>query len=309
MNSSKKALASLGLAMSMLLSACTQAPVAGENAPATGPVSDTEQAAEADLKIASLSIHLTNDLLALDVTPVGSVMGGKARDFLEHVKDRLQQTEKIGVAADPDMEAILALKPDMIVADNEFAGQDLQKYERIAPTHLFDLNDGTWRDHLRDIAKLVQREEQAEQFIHDYEAQKEEVKRLIHAEIGDGKVMAIRIAAKELRVFGMRRPMGPLLFEDLALQPANGVENIDAAYEKISQEVLPDFDADAIFVVVNQEEEAQKVFAELQDNPIWQGLKAVKANHVYVIKEQPWLDYSALGNKMALDEAEAMFGK
>ena len=55
--------------------------------------------------------------------------------------------------------------------------------------------------------------------------------------------MAIRVTAKELRVFSTKRPMGPILFQDLGLQPANGVEKIDGnrPFEVISQEVLPDF--------------------------------------------------------------------
>ena len=38
--------------------------------------------------------------------------------------------------------------------------------------------------------------------------------------------MAIRVTAKELRVFSTKRPMGPILFQDLGLQPANGVEKL-----------------------------------------------------------------------------------
>ncbi len=105
--------------------------------------------------------------------------------------------------------------------------------------------------------------------------------------------------------------MGPILFEDLGLKPAKGFDQLskDKAYELISQEVLPDYDADAIFVVVNRDDGAQKLYQQIQSSPIWQGLKAVKANHVYAIPDQPWFDYSALGSKMALDDAEKMFAK
>ena len=80
-------------------------------------------------------------------------------------------------------------------------------------------------------------------------------------------------------------------------------------FEVISQEILPDFDADAIFVVVNRDDKAKATFKQLQETPIWKDLKAVKGKHVYIINDQPWLDYSALGNKMAMDEAEKMFTK
>lgn len=257
-----------------------------------------------------MSIHLTNNLLALGVTPVGSVIGGDAKAFLPHVADRLKDTKPLGVVTDPDMEALLALKPDVIYLDENYSGKDVAKYEKIAPTEVFNLDEGTWRDTLKKTGKLVNREAEADKFVADYDDQTARVKGLIHDKLGDGaKVMAIRVTAKELRVFGMKRPMGPILFEDLGLKPANGVEKINKAYEVISQEVLPDFDAEAIFVVVNAGDEAKKVYEQLQTNPIWQGLKAVKKNQIYTIGVQPWLDYSAIGNKMAMDEAENFFRK
>lgn len=47
------------------------------------------------------------------------------------------------------MESLLALQPDVIYVDEELAGQDLSKYKKIAKTEVFNLNDGTWRDHLK----------------------------------------------------------------------------------------------------------------------------------------------------------------
>ncbi|MGG0409394.1 ABC transporter substrate-binding protein [Peribacillus simplex] len=263
-------------------------------------------------RIASLSIHLTNDLLALGITPVGSVIGGELKDFLPHVKDQLKNTEKLGPVKDPDMEALIELNPSVIYLDKEFSGQDVSKYEKIAPTHVFNLDQGTWRDHLKSVGKLVDRQQQAEKFISDYEKQTKEVKGLIENKLGEGsKVMAMRVTAKELRVFSTKRPMGPILFQDLGFKPANGVEDIDKnlPYEVISQEVLPDFDADAIFVIVNGDDESQTAFKQLEDTPIWKGLKAVKGKHIYVVPDQPWLDYSALGNKMAMDNAKEIFSK
>lgn len=311
----KNVLLTLSICLIFVLAACGTASNSGSSSAAgstsTGSTSEQQDSSPAsgEQRIASMSIHLTNDLLALGITPVGSVIGGEAKAFLSHVADRLQNTTPLGPVKDPDMEALLALKPDVIYLDEEYSGEDIAKFEKIAPVHVFNLDDGTWRDHLKDIGKLIHREKEAEQYIQDYAAETEEVKSLIHDEIGDGSVMAIRVTAKELRVFSTRRPMGPILYDDLGLTPAKGITDIDSTkpYQVISREVLPDFDADAIFVVVNSDEEAENMFKELQNNPIWQGLKAVKAGHVYTIGAQPWLDYSAIGNKMALDEAKEMF--
>ncbi|WP_254660195.1 ABC transporter substrate-binding protein [Lysinibacillus xylanilyticus] len=73
----------------------------------------------------------------------------------------------------------------------------------------------------------------------------------------------------------------------------------------MSKEVLPDYNPDTMFVLVSSVYEgSQQVFDELQNDPIWQSLKAVQNNQVIVIEENPWLDYSAYGNKLALEKLE-----
>lgn len=184
-------------------------------------------------KIAPLSIHLTNDLPALGITPADSVVGGGLRDFLPHVKDGLKNTKKLGPAADPDMEALLALKPSAIYMDEEYGGKELDKFKKIAPVHVFNLDEGTWRDHLKKIGKLVNREKQANELVEDYEKETKEVKGLIKQELGkNSRAMAIRVTAKELRVFGTARPVGRILFDDLGLTPANGDKKVDASHIK-----------------------------------------------------------------------------
>jgi iron complex transport system substrate-binding protein len=256
-----------------------------------------------------MSIHMTNNLLALGIKPAGSVIGGGVGDFLPHVKDRLQGTVKLGVVTDPDMEAVIALKPDDIFIEEQFGGQDRAKLEKIAPIVSMDLDKGTWRDQLKQLAEVVGRTQEADDFVKAYDEKTIEVRKLISDELGDqAKVMAIRVSAKEIRVMSTSRPMGPIMFDDLQLTPANGVEKIadGEPFEVISKEVLPDFDADAIFLIVNDDDNARKVYGELEKNPLWQDLKAVKNHHVYALDGQKWLDYSALGQSMALDNMEQL---
>lgn len=305
-----------------LVSACGQSPQAdnsSSNSATTTPATSTAITAvpdvlvhDPDARIASMSIHITNNLLAIGIKPAGSVIGGDVKDFLPHAADKLEGVVKLGVVTDPDMEAVLALKPDYIYIDKVYSGEELAKYEKIAPTIVIDMDNGTWQDHLKTIATHVGREKEADSFIQAYDEKATRVSSLIQTELGaDAKVMAIRMTAKELRVMGTRRPLGPIMFDDLKLNMANGVEKIPAAepYEVISKEVLPDFDADAIFVIISKGNEAKNNFDELEKNSVWQNLKAVKNNHVYVLDGQKWLDYSALGHDMALDDAEKLFSK
>lgn len=302
-----------------LLAACGQ-PAASTTATTSATDSSSSMVKEengvivhdAKAKIASMSIHITNNLLALGIQPAGSVVGGDVKDFLPHVADQLKGTEKLGVVTDPDMEALLALQPDVIYIDEVYSGKDLAKFEQIAPTIMINMDEGTWQDHLKEVSTHVGLEKEADAFIAQYDTKAEQVSTLVHDQLGaDAKVMAIRMTPKELRVMSTARPLGPIMFEDLKLKMADGVDKIskDEPYEVISKEVLPDFDADAIFVIVSKGNDAQTNFYELEKNPVWLNLKAVKNKHVYILDGQKWLDYSSLGQSMALDDAQQLFSK
>jgi ABC-type Fe3+-hydroxamate transport system, periplasmic component len=294
-----------------ILSACGGQAKSDSTSEEPAAAGDVQQV-DPNAKIASMSIHMTNNLLALGIKPAGSAIGGGVGDFLPHVKDMLQGTVKLGVVTEPDIEAVLALKPDYIFIEEQFGGQDRAKLEKIAPIVSMDLDKGTWRDQLKQVAAVVGKSKEADEFVKAYDEKTERVRKLISDELGSSaKVMAIRVSAKELRVMSTSRPVGPIMFEDLQLTPANGVEKIadGEPYEVISKEVLPDFDADAIFLIVNDDDNAKKAFNELEKNPLWENLKAVKNNHVYTLDGQKWLDYSSLGQSMAMDDMEQLLTK
>ncbi len=97
------------------------------------------------------------------------------------------------------MEALLQLKPTDIYVDEKYAGKRCGEIRKIAKTHTFNLDEGTWRDHLKQVGKLVNREKEADQYIQDYEEQSKRVKGLIDKELGNNeKVMAIRVTAKRI---------------------------------------------------------------------------------------------------------------
>lgn len=298
----KKTILSLFTALSVFTLAACGNDKTSEETTTEKETTPIKESVTYDKDVASISIFLTGNLQALEITPVGTTTS----DFLPLQEERFPETEYLGFTKEPDMEALIALQPDEIFIDAEFAEKHgLDKYEAIATTHVINLDEGRWKDHLNNIAKITDRTETAEQFIADYDAKVEEVKVLAKDKLGEGTVMAVRVSAKGIRVYGMERPLGPILFEDLGFTPAPGIEAIDKNWENISKEVLPDYNPDTMFVLVSSVDEgSQQVFDELQNDPIWQSLKAVQNNQVIVIEENPWLDYSAYGNKLALENLE-----
>ncbi|GAV14695.1 ABC transporter substrate-binding protein [Paenibacillus sp. NAIST15-1] len=273
--------------------------------------SDTKPPADiagADKRIAVLSIPFTSDLLALGITPIGAVTQ-KGKDFLPHVTDLLPHTQNLGNSQDPNLEALVNVEPDLIIAQEELIkGKD--ELEKIAPTIVLNFKQSTWQEQLQQLGKALGKEKEAEAFIADYKQKAATAKETIKQVLGDETVLVLRVMKKELRVYGLDRNYGSLLYQDLGIKPAKGLESIGRGKEgpqSISSELLPDFDPDHILLEVSADKAAQQLFKELEDSSIWKHLKAVKNGNVHAIEQQPWLDYSALGQLKSLDEAVNLF--
>ncbi|WP_185923336.1 ABC transporter substrate-binding protein [Brevibacillus brevis] len=93
--------------------------------------------------------------------------------------------------------------------------------------------------------------------------------------------------AKEYRVHGPNQLFAATIARDLGLKPLPQVEAMKK-FEVISMEKLPELNPDHIFIQVGNpakgpDEEADKRFQELSNSTLWQQLKSVKNNHVYVV--------------------------
>ncbi|MCE5172271.1 ABC transporter substrate-binding protein [Paenibacillus profundus] len=267
------------------------------------------KAAGSDKRIAVLSIPFTSDLLALGITPAGAVTQ-KGKEFLPHVADLLNNTQNLGNSQEPNLEAIVSIEPELIIAQEELIQGKKEELEKIAPTIVLNFRNSTWQDQLSQLGKATGREKEADAFISNYNQEAASAKEKVKQALGDETVMVLRVLKKEFRVYGLDRNYGSLLYEDLGIKPAKGLENMGQGKEgpqAISRELLPDFDPDHILLEVSADAAAQQLFKELEESAIWKNMKAVKNGNVHAIEQQPWLDYSAIGQLKSLEEAVKLF--
>lgn len=255
-----------------------------------------------------LKNNLVEHFTALGVTPKAAAMAavptgetdsystkyyydGPARVF---ANGELDGVEILPTKMTDDLEQILALKPDFIVASDSDE-QYLEKLEAIAPTYLIPSGDDTesgedkWKQQHRLIGKLLGKEEAAEANIAAYEELSAQYKEAA-AGIVEGKTalvlqlnskgFKVRMAAEQSQVYrelGLSIPEG--LTEDLA---SKDVANESGSFPI---EMLAPFDPDYIFIDIQSEED----FEALKDTPIWKNLKAVKNNNVMEISHFVWV--------------------
>lgn len=243
--------------------------------------------------------------LELDAPIVGAPLRGSG------VEDRLTADQRakvtdIGAPSEPSLEAIVRLKPDLILGDAFLHGQAFRLVSRLAPTALIKTPD--WKDYLRTIAELTGRTAQAKEMLEAYEARVKDIR----ARMPDVRLSFVRVQPGGFHVY----VDGPAAYAPARVMADAGVKR--TAYETVTDEVvlkrpgwetLSALDGDVLLYVVGggrddaRDEELER---ETQANPLWRSLPAVKAGRAYRVNSRDWARFGGIASaNRVLDDIEA----
>lgn len=217
-----------------------------------------------------VSMHdssLTTPLLELGIVPVGSFsrvdeagnayMRGTAT--LSGVTFENTDIAPIG-GQEPDIEAIAALAPDLIVM-SPFTTTPREQLERIAPTVLVEDNMRGELATFEDLAELTNTQDRLQLLKDRYASQIEQLK----GALGDRELSAsiFLVHDGEVQVWHTYGVVGKVLRDAGFSFPEalNRIEGDDR--ERLSAETIPELDADLVFLTYLAESGVQSVKDEL----------------------------------------------
>lgn len=239
------------------------------------------------------------DVLTLGVTPL-AVAGN---DIKEHpyFKEALGSSEVVGDNTTVNFEMITSLKPDLILTYQEEVYDQLSK---IAPTVFIPWGKYNYRERLVEFGKVLNKEQEAEKWLVDFDVKIEEKKKLLADIIdADKKVVIFEIAGKDLYLYGTSYGRGgEIIYNALGLHAPAIVEEAVAkeGWSQISLEAIPQYlgEADYIFQGFSRGEEQDK--KDVLDSPVWNSLPAVQAGNVfsYDVKNYYFSDAYALDKQL-----------
>lgn len=247
-------------------------------------------------------------LLALGIEPVGALDYALEPDYIQ---SKVQGIEKIGFPV--NMEKVLELQPDVIVTFNLTDG-NLEKFEKIAPTIALPWLSGDLYQTLRELGKLINKEQVAEDWIVSIEQKAEQARQDIQGIIGEDETVSIVVTFGKAnpRIYGGRE-LGHIFYRLLDLKPTPFiVEKMkeDPTYstfvaEEISLEVLPDFAGDWIIVMdyTGGNNDDGVMLDQIQTSVIWKNLDAVKNDRVIYVPQDPFFSYAPLAIEQSLEQA------
>lgn len=103
-------------------------------------------------RIVVLELSFADALAAVDVSPVGIADDNDATRILPEVRAHLKPWQSVGTRAQPSLEAISALKPDLIIADSSRHAGIFSALQQIAPVLLLKSRNETYAENLQSAA-------------------------------------------------------------------------------------------------------------------------------------------------------------
>lgn len=264
-------------------------------------------------KVVILTNEGTEALLALDVKPVGAVKSWLGDPWYDHISDEMTDVKVVGDESALNVEAIAALKPDLIIGNKMRQEDQYEKLSQIAPTVFSETLRGDWKENFNFYAKALDREEEGKKVLADYDARIADIKTKAEGKL-DQEISVVRFMAGSTRIYYKDSFSGVILDELGFARPAN-LEKLfsdnpdDLFVREVTKELIPEMDGDYLFYFTyapaETKADAEKQTEEFTNDPLWKNLDAVKSDKVYQVDDAIW--NTAGGVKAAnlmLDELE-----
>ncbi len=251
-------------------------------------------------RVVTLSLPTLGNTLALGIKPVGATnevhQGSGSVTFVPGESEGI----KLVGTAQPNLEAILQLKPDLIVGVDWFSSI-YPELSQIAPTVLGTLGYSTWDQHFSFLAEALGKQE-AERAVWDHYYQRiAELKSALGDRYNDQKISFIYLGKGQINI-DTEDSFAGFVLRDAGLQrPASQMIEVPYTTYTVSAEEIEKADGDVLFVTTFSNDGSQ-AFEEIQQDPLWQNLKAVQNNRVYPVDFTSWSAGHILGVDGVIDD-------
>lgn len=277
----------------------------------THPLGTAEVAAP-PRRVVALDRSLIDAALSLGVELVGYTTfadpNGALPSYFGEAIDRYgADAVWVGDLLSPNLEAIAALQPDLILTTAVRHEGIYDELAAIAPTVATASAGGGWKDGFALVAAATGREEVAARLIAEYEDRAAAVGAAINDAADSPTISVIRFA-EAIRLYQPVSFSGVVL-ADAGLARPESQQDRDDFIRIISEEELALADADVLVYTVPDNDAVADNAAAIQSRPLWSTLTAVQTANAHAVSDDSWMSGVGLyGAHLVLDDLAAIFG-
>jgi iron complex transport system substrate-binding protein len=227
------------------------------------------------------------------------------KKFPTYLEETLKGAKILGYSMQDtmDVEAIMGLNPDLIVIST-VQEKMYDQLSKIAPTVMIKLEALNWKEDVKALAKVFNKEKAADTWLESYNKKSQEAGAKIKEAYGkDTTYLSFLASGSQFYVFD-GAGFGSVLYQDMGLAKPEGMPaQSNISLPVVNYEGLASIKADYIFVIATGED-----LKVLEGNTIWNNLPAVKEGKVIKLASSPYFvqGYSSIGREKLLDEIAGM---
>ncbi|YAF98118.1 MAG: iron-siderophore ABC transporter substrate-binding protein [Nodularia sp. CChRGM 3473] len=263
-------------------------------------------------RVVTLIFADPGNALALGIQPIGGLYPEHTDN--PYLQGKFTEIKNVGIDGEPSLEAILALKPDLILASYPYHQQIYSQLQQIAPTVLVEAQGSKdWKKVLMKQAEALGKLNEAEKLMTDYYARLEKFKAEMGANAAspeENRLNQIEVSVVrpyqtgEFLLYSTNTFAGGILQDADLRRPTKQDQHPLTAH--LSRESIPDLDADVIFIwtwgyTPAFAQDAEKLLASLNQDPLWLQLNAVKKGKVYRVPGY-WIGSSIQDANAVIDD-------
>ncbi|MBN6094339.1 ABC transporter substrate-binding protein [Staphylococcus saprophyticus] len=215
-------------------------------------------------------------------------LGGKIVAVNEQVdnskllKDKFKGVEKIG---ENDVEKVAKTKPDLIVVYS--TDKNIKKYEKIAPTVVYDYGKHKYLDQQRELGKLLGKEDEVKSWEDKWKSQTKKDGQEIKDKIGeDATVSIFDEFDKKLYSYGPNWGRGgEVLYQAFGLKIPDKLNDLvkKEGWAEVKQEKIADYAGD--YIVSTSEGKSTPTY---EKTDLWNNIPAVQQDHVIKVQAETY---------------------
>ena len=224
-----------------------------------------------------------DSVVTLGVTPVGAVAVSPDIGFPEYLTGDLTDVTEVGTIAEPNLETIASLKPDLILSNKLRHEAIYSQLSEIAPTVLTETVGATWKENFELHAEALGLSDEAQDQLGDYDDATAKLRKDLGSDV-DTTVSVIRSLGDEVRIMMKDSFIGAVI-ADVGL-PRPPAQDKDVFMEEASLDRVPDMDGDVMFV--SRFDDANDKLETLMASPAWEQLAAVQNDDVHEVPDDYW---------------------
>ncbi len=239
-------------------------------------------------KLITLTNADTEVLAALGVKPMATVVNF---NMSEKTEAKMADVPKVGVVTAPDLEAIVAMKPDLVIGGPMPFQLQLASSLDNAGIPIAYLRTNSYREilgRIRLLGAITGKKKAADNIATKIEKRVGKVREQ-YADRPKKKILIVWGTVASFQLASSQTFAGDLVaqvpVENLADQFADRMtdKGLGAGFVALDMEFISQADADAIFVIIHgvSRDGAHDFLRTFEEQPAWKNLRAVREGHLY----------------------------